>query len=151
MRISPERLREGYLEYQKWEKRDAIYKTATFLVEYFWGNSSRVAEGLGVLLLVWNRACYINGRFDFDALEKCIAANQALINEHRKRDILTYTLKDDAWIKPLFEEFLEALKICEGKCKGRRTPVGVAKALHVLAPTFFASLLLWRGVSGPVA
>jgi hypothetical protein len=137
MRISPERLREGYLEFQKWERRDAMYKTATFLVKHFWGKPAEVAEGLGVLLLVWNAAFYRHGPFDFDALEKCIATNQELLNEHRSRDILTYTRKDDARIRPLFEAFLEALKICEGKCEGRRTPVGVAKALHLLAPSFF--------------
>lgn len=137
MRISPERLRKGYLEFQKWERRDAMYKTATFLVKHFWGKPAEVAEGLGVLLLVWNHAFYRHGPFDFDALEKCIAANQELLNEYRERDILAYTRKDDARIRPLFEAFLEALKICEGKCEGRRTPVGVAKALHLLAPSFF--------------
>src|SRR5262245_45793670 len=137
MRIAPKRLRAGYLAFQKRERRDAMYKTATFLVEHFWGKPSEVAEGLGVLLLVWNAACYRHGLFDFDALEKCIAANQHLLNEYRSRNILSYTPKDDAKIRRLFQDFLEALKICQGKCKGRRTPVGVAKALHLLAPAFF--------------
>src|SRR5437868_5259880 len=78
-----------------------------------------------------------HGPFDFDALEKCIEANQELLNEYRKRDILSYALQDDAVIKSLFQQFLEALKICEGTVKGRRSPVGVAKALHLLAPAFF--------------
>jgi hypothetical protein len=137
MTITPEQLQEGCLAFQQKERRDAMYKTATFLVEHFWGNAPRMAEGLGVLLLVWNNAFYRNGPFDFDALEACIASNQKLLDEYRKRDVLTYSPKDDAKIKPLFEEFLEALQICEGTCKGRRTPVGVAKALHLLAPSFF--------------
>ncbi len=137
MRISAERLRKGYLAFQKKERRDAMYQTATFLVENFWSKPSKVADGLGVLLLVWNAAHYRYGSFDFDALEKCIADNQEALNEYRKRNILSYTPKDDAPIGLLFEEFLKALTICEGKSKGKKTPVGVAKALHLLAPSFF--------------
>lgn len=37
----------------------------------------------------------------------------------------------------LFEAMLKALAITEGKSKGRRSPVGVAKTLHLLAPKFF--------------
>jgi hypothetical protein len=135
--ISPEKLRAGYLAFQQKERRDAMYKTATFLVEHFWGRASAVAEGLGVLLLVWNHACYRHGPFDFDALEKCIASNQTLLDAYRRRDILSYVPEDDAHIRALFQHFLVALQICDGKCKGRRTPVGVAKALHLLAPSFF--------------
>jgi hypothetical protein len=44
--ISPEKLKEGYLAFQKWERRDAMYKTATFLVEHFWGKAIEVAEAV---------------------------------------------------------------------------------------------------------
>jgi hypothetical protein len=135
--ISPDKLKEGCLAFQERERRDAMYKTATFLVKHFWGKPTEVAEGLGVLLCIWNHAFYRNGLFDYDQLEKCIACNQTVINGFRKRNILTYTPDDDRQIKPLFQAFLEALRICEGKCKGRGTPVGVAKALHLLAPGFF--------------
>ena len=137
MSISPDKLREGYLAFQQKERRDAMYKTATFLVEHFWGRAPQVAEGLGVLLLVWNAPCYRHGPFDFDALEKCILENQELLDQYRKRDILSFGPQDDVLIMPLFQAFLHALQICDGKCKGRRTPVGVAKALHLLAPAFF--------------
>jgi hypothetical protein len=137
MVISAELLRQGNQVFQDRERRDAMYKTATFLVDHFWGQADKVAEGLGVLLLVWNAACYRHGPFDFDALEKCIAGNRKLLDQYRKRDILTYGPQDDAQIRPLFLEFLDALQICDGKCKGRKTPVGVAKALHLLAPAFF--------------
>jgi hypothetical protein len=114
-----------------------MYKTTTFLVEHFWSQAPEVAEGLGVLLLVWNHAFYRHGPFDFDALERCIEGNQTLLDQYRKRDVLTYGPQDDVQIRPLFQEFLDALQICEGKCKGRKSPVGVAKALHLLAPAFF--------------
>lgn len=135
--ISPQNLEEGCLAFQRWERRDAMYKVATFLVEHFWGKPTQVAEGLGVLLLVWNHAFYRNGPFDFDALEKCIQANQTKLDGFRSRDVLSYSPTDDLEVKRLFEQFLEALRICDGKCKGRGSPVGVAKALHLLAPAFF--------------
>lgn len=135
--ISPEELQEGCLAFQQRERRDAMYKTATFLVEHFWGKPTEVAEGLGVLLCVWNHAFYRLGSFDYDLLEKCIAKNQAVLEGFRHRNILTQTLADDSQIRSIFQEFLDALRICEGKCKGRGSPVGVAKALHLLAPGFF--------------
>lgn len=135
--ISPEELKAGNLAFQQRERRDAMYKTATFLVRHFWGKPTEVAEGLGVLLCVWNHAFYRNGPFDYDLLEKCIAKNQALLDSFRHRNILTHSPNDDGPIQSLFQEFLDALRICEGKCKGRGSPVGVAKALHLLAPGFF--------------
>lgn len=75
--------------------------------------------------------------FDYDLLEQCIARNQAVLDAFRHRNILTHSPDDDRQIRPLFQEFLDALQMCEGKCKGRASPVGVAKALHLLAPGFF--------------
>jgi hypothetical protein len=135
--ISPEDLQKGCLAFRKRERRDAMYKTATFLVKHFWGKPAEVAEGLGVLLCVWNNAFYRLGPFDYDLLEQCIARNQAVLDAFRHRNILTHSPNDDRQIRPLFKKFLDALQICEGKCKGRASPVGVAKALHLLAPGFF--------------
>jgi hypothetical protein len=114
-----------------------MYTTATLLVQHFWGDATKVAEGLGVLLCVWNHAFYRNGPFDYDLLEKCIANNQGRLDTFRHRNILTHSLDDDSEIRSLFQGFLDALRICEGKCKGRGSPVGVAKTLHLLAPGFF--------------
>jgi hypothetical protein len=135
--ISPEELEKGCLAFQQHERRDAMYKTATFLVRHFWGRPTEVAEGLGVLLCVWNHAFYRPGPFDYDLLEKCIATNQAVLDGFRHRNILTHSPDDDGQIRSLFQEFLDALRICDGKCEGRGSPVGVAKALHLLAPGFF--------------
>jgi hypothetical protein len=59
--ISPEELQEGCFAFRQRERRDAMYKTVTFLVKHFWGKPTEVAEGLGVLLCVWNHAFYRNG------------------------------------------------------------------------------------------
>jgi len=61
---------KGVEEYEKHEKRDVMYKVATFLVSYFWGKPSDMADGLGVLLLTWNQSFYRYGSFDFNKLEK---------------------------------------------------------------------------------
>jgi len=135
--ISSKTLRKGYLGYHKSARYDRTYQIATYLLEHFWGKPAEVADGLGILLLHWNGAFYNNGPFDYKALEKCISSNQKLLNEYRRRDILSYSPKDDAKIKRLFTAFLNGLRICEGKSKGKSTPVGVAKALHLLAPGFF--------------
>ena len=53
--------RKGVAAFQKHEKRDAIYKIATFLVRNFWGQPAKMADSLGVLLLTWNQAFYRYG------------------------------------------------------------------------------------------
>lgn len=128
---------KGCKEFERHEKRDAMYKVATFLISHFWGNHSEVADGLGVLLLTWNQAFYRYGLFDFDKLEKCLRDNHEIIVGFRNRDILTFTNFDSTSIKKLFIELLDVLQINSGKMKGRKSPVGVAKALHLLAPNFF--------------
>lgn len=134
---TPEEFKHGYLTFREKERRDAMYKTATFLVQHFWGNPAEIADGLGVLLLTWNNAHHRYGSFDFQLLESTIKSNQAVLQSFRNRDISTYTADDDPSITALFNEMLEALRICEGKKKGAGSPVGVAKALHLLAPSYF--------------
>lgn len=128
---------KGCEEFQKHEKRDAMYKVATFLVSHFWGRPSDMADGLGVLLLTWNQAFYRYGIFDFDKLEKYITDNFQKIEGFRNRDISSLSKLDENAIKELFTKLLEALQIESGKKQGTKSPVAVAKALHLLAPNFF--------------
>ena len=134
---SREEFIRGCEEYERHEKRDAMYKVATFLVCHFWGGPVDMADGLGVLLLTWNQAFYRYGLFDFDNLEECIADNLQAIEGFRNRDILSLSTSDEYPIRDLFDRFLEALQIVTGKARGRQSPVAVAKALHLLAPRFF--------------
>jgi len=117
--------------------RDAIYKVSTFLISHCWGKPGDMADALGVLLLVWNQAFYRFGPFSYEELEKCISRNLQKIDEYRSRDIFSFSDGDEQAIKKLFKEFLRALKIISGKNKNRKSPVSVAKALHLLAPEFF--------------
>ena len=128
---------KGCEEYKKHEKRDAMYKVATFVLSHYWGNPSDMADGLGVLLLTWNQAFYRYGTFNFDRLEKSITYNLHKIEIFRNRDILSLSSSDADDIKNLFAVFLEALQIDAGKSQGKKSPVAVAKTLHLLAPNFF--------------
>jgi hypothetical protein len=130
-------IRRGSIEFKKHEKRGAMYKVASFLLEYYWGKPEDMANALGVLLLTWNQAFYRYGSFDYEKLEKCIADNLALLGNFRNRDISSYSNEDASTIKAIFYEFLEALQIEGGKKGGIKSPVAVAKALHLLAPAFF--------------
>jgi len=102
---------KGIKEFEKHEKRDAMYKVATFLISHFWGNPSDMADGLGVLLLTWNQAFYRYGAFNFDNLERCISRNFQKIENFRNRDISTLSNSDEDDIRNLFNQFLEALQI----------------------------------------
>lgn len=128
---------KGCEEFEIHAKRDAMYKVATFLVSHFWGKPSDMADGLGVLLLTWNQAFYRYGIFDFDRLENCICDNSQKVENLRNRDISTLSSSDEENIRHLFNQFLEALQINSGRRQGRKSPVAVAKTLHLLAPNFF--------------
>lgn len=135
--VDPREVQAGSNAFRAHEKRDAIYKVSSFLVEHSWGDPSQMADALGVLLLVWNNALYRYGLFDYTTLEQTLRTNMATLTGFRTRDIETFRKEDECLIKTLFATFLDALAIAEGKSKGRRSPVGVAKALHLLAPGFF--------------
>jgi hypothetical protein len=135
---SSNEFKRGIQEYERREKRDAMYKVATFLVSHFWGIPSDMADGLGALLLTWNQAFYRYGVFDFDKLERCIRRNLPSLKAFRERDISSFSRRDAGNIKHVFIEFLGALEIeVAGTGRPRRSPVATAKALHVLAPSFF--------------
>ena len=114
-----------------------MYRTATFLIEHFWKKPAEMADSLGVLLTTWNHAFYRFGIFSFDELEDCVATNLLLLDKYRNSSILSYTSADDEAVEHLFRQFLDALRTHDGKNKDTKSPVAVAKALHLLAPDFF--------------
>lgn len=137
MTPTAEQLQAGCKAFQLHESRDAMYRTASFLVQHFWGQPAEIADGLGVLLLTWNHAFYRFGRFDFLKLEQCLETNAAILQNFRARNIMDFTPADESCIAQLFDALLSALSIAEGPRTGVRSPVAVAKALHLLAPGFF--------------
>lgn len=123
---------KGNKAFEKHEKRDAIYSVASYIVRNNWGNASRIADGLGILLLVWNQAFYRYGGFDFLRLELWLGKHKKILSKLRKRNILSFSPADEKPTKELFNSLLAALK-----ARGMKSPVAVAKTLHVLAPDFF--------------
>lgn len=136
-RVNPKTVEAGSKAFRAHERRDAMYKVATFLVAHFWGKPHEMADSLGVLLLTWNNALYRYGLFDFSLLETALRENMDTLKRFRRRDIVSFQDEDKAEIERLFKAFLDALKIADGKKKGTRSPVAVAKGLHLLAPAFF--------------
>lgn len=126
----------GCKEFEYHEKRDSMYKVSIFLLEHFWGNPKDMADGMGVLLLTWNQAFYRYGQLNYDLLESFLETNMSVIETFRQRKISSLSNDDETLIKKLFNELREALKI-ESPKGTRRSPVGVAKALHLLCPDFF--------------
>lgn len=125
----------GYIEN---EKRDAMYKLSRKLITEANWRPQELAEGLGVLLLTWNAAFYTKyGSFDFDILEDYLEKNTSLLREYSERNILSHSKGDEKQILTLFRELLEVTKSVK---KEGRTPVGVSKTLHMLAPSYFS---LW--------
>jgi len=135
--ITEKEFLKGVSLYEKFNKRDAMYKVAAFNVANFWGNVAEMANGLGVILLTWNHPFYRFGEFDFDKLEKCLKKNFEIIDSFRSRKISDLHETDYKNITTLFICMYEALAIAEGKKKGVKSYVSVSKALHLLAPDFF--------------
>lgn len=137
LKIQFEEFQRGCLEFDKHEKRDAMYKVATKLIKENWGNVNEISDALGVLLLTWNQAFYRYGIFDFDELESCLSTHFNELDALRKREISTLSESDEPLIRAIFIDFLSALRIEGGSKKGQKSPVAVAKTLHLLAPSFF--------------
>ena len=128
---------KGIKEYRKYEKRDSMYKVATFLVSHFWGKFTDMSDGLGVILLTWNQAFYRYGPLDFDKLELFLKDNFSDIESFRKRDIFSYNINDKDKIKKLFYKLLTATSININGSEPKTSPVSVAKCLHILCSEFF--------------
>ena len=113
-----------------------MYRVATFLLREWWGDYPQMADALSVLLLTWNWAFYRYGMFDQGRLEKCLEHNWATIEAFHSRQIASFNGQDHASLRDLFLGLLKALEISKSKKKGCKSPVAVAKALHLLAPGF---------------
>lgn len=130
--LEPDEFRRGIEAFARNEPRGHIYFEALRQISESWGHPSGMAEGIGVLLHSWHLTFYRFGDFSRPLLEECIERNLRILSQFRGRDIVALSGGDEAQIKHLFNEFLDALK-----GGSRRSPVAVAKALHLLAPSFF--------------
>jgi hypothetical protein len=113
------------------EPRDLFYRAATELVALSLEGtiSLSVAESLAVLLQTWNKMFYQYQKFNsqhFADIERLISDYHSALMEYRQRSIVSFNQADEDQITPLFRDFETDLG-----------PVGAAKCLHLLAPSFF--------------
>lgn len=113
------------------EPRDLFYRVATELVGLVIAGQTAISlsEAVAVLLQTWNREFYrFRGGFktaDFTAIDNLINSYRMLLLALREKNIHDFDPRDRTAVIDLFERFEEVLG-----------PVGAAKALHVLCPTY---------------
>ena len=130
-KISANALKKARKAFEANEPRNLFYRAATELVDLALqgATSLTVAEALAVLLQTWNKAYYQYRKFDnvhFTDIENLLAENKLVIASYRPRTIDQLDDADGTIIENLFQSFERVLG-----------PVGAAKALHLLAPSFF--------------
>jgi hypothetical protein len=133
MRITADDLRRGCRAFQYHESRDAMYKISRDLIEQHWGNSEDTADALGVLLLTWNQAAYRYGAFDYAQVQSFLEAHVAALDDYRAMRLEEVKALNESTVSDIFTALLDALVTASGS----RSPVGVSKALHLLAPRMF--------------
>jgi len=133
-----DQLRAGIEAFFKKEGRSQAYFKALSHINRNWGIANEMAFKEKILLESWHGNFYRFGKFSSSALSDCISKNLPALETFKNRSIITLSSTDEDILSPLFRDFLEALK--GGKNNDCRSPVAVAKALHLLAPNF---LPLW--------
>jgi hypothetical protein len=114
------------------EPRYLFYQVAIELIDLARKNLTRVsvAEALAVLLQTWNVSFYrFRGGFtdeDLTRIKGLLIDHNAMIEAHRHRSIASLTSGELDALRMLFSHFEHVLG-----------PVGAAKSLHLLAPSFF--------------
>ena len=114
------------------EPRDLFYRSATELVGLALREPTRlaVADALAILLQTWNKNFYrFHKAFDaahFAEIDSLLETHREELSAYRGRKIEDLSDADCNGVQALFADFEAALG-----------PVGTAKALHLLAPTYF--------------
>lgn len=122
-------------EFYKVAKRDVAYRVGQKIIGESWNDSSpfTITEGVLTFILIWNMEAYGRGKYPkYENIESFIQENKPVLNKLRKRVLLSFNEDDEAIVRDLYEKLLEA-----GRYGKKKTKVGTAKALHILAPKFF--------------
>ncbi len=123
-------------EYEKIERRDSIYWSATKQVSAVVdgdaenGKFDELVSALMTLLTTWNKTFYRfhgkAGNDHFTALEAVIQKHFAILRELRSQPIRQFGQSQEQQVREIFRDFTDVL----GK-------VGASKCLHLLAPSYF--------------
>jgi len=128
-------LKAGIEAFYEKEHRSQAYFKALSHINGNWRTANEMAIGAKILLDPWHRNYYRFGKFRLSALSDCISKVLPMLETLKNRGICTLSNTNEDIISPLFKDFLEALK--GGKNNDCRSPVAVAKTMHLLAPNFF--------------
>ena len=112
---------------------DRYYAPACSLVSHGIQNERWhcICGGTSLLVYAWNAPFY-RRPFDYASLEASLQNYLSLLIAFRRRDLTTLNLDEEPEIEQIFEALTKALGT------GRaRAQVSAAKALHVIAPSFF--------------
>lgn len=133
--LSLKEFRVQCARYWRKERRDAVYAIVRAHIRRNCGSTEDIADGLSVMLLTWNQAAYRYGSFENRNLVRFLDEQTDVLGSFRRRKIRSFSKEDDGkGVRCLFDAMLAALYVRENS---RRSPVGAAKALHMLAPDFF--------------
>lgn len=134
LRITLPELETKCQAYERDEGRyDRYYAPSCSLVSY--GIQSErwdcICGGTSLLVYAWNAPFY-RSPFDYASLEASLRNNWSLLMAFRRRQLSTLNGNDQLEIERLFNDLTSVLS------SGRaRAQVSAAKALHVIAPSFF--------------
>lgn len=128
----------------KSEPRAVFYRLSSWLMERALEGRPEFteSEALSVLLLTWNARFYVQRRRRFDEedfrqLDELLRRHRQVLDDYRSRSILSFEEQDREVVKLLFEDFFAVVGA-----------TGVAKTLHVRAPSFFP---IWDSLIAPKA
>ena len=128
-------------DFDERKKGDPLFKmygVATFLLNQSWGDPAGMADGVSVFLVTWNWTFFNKfGRYNFDHLTQCLAANLDVLATYRARAIYDMTPADEPAAVRLFGAFLAALRSDTREAAGPESPIAAGKTLHILCPDFF--------------
>ncbi|MGO9403839.1 MAG: hypothetical protein ACLPVW_10275 [Terriglobales bacterium] len=116
-----------------------VYFEALRGLQAGWGDPTKMADAIWPVLCDWHADYYRRGRGDPRAIAFGIEENISLLDGFRNRTVDTLCGADEPKIRELFWTFQKVT----GRTNSRgsdASPVGAAKALHLLCPHF---LSLW--------
>jgi hypothetical protein len=131
--MTREELLKGCSAYHAHELRDSVYVVARHWIEQFWDSTDDIVDGLIVLLLSWNANFYRFSPANFSLLPQAIEKSRPLLERLRKKTIIDFLPDNDQeQITEMFDFFMVGTRTQKG-----HSPVGAAKALHLLVPDSF--------------
>jgi hypothetical protein len=116
-----------------------VYFEALRGLEIGWGDPRKMADAIWPVLCDWHADFYRRGQGDPTAIAQGIERKISLLDGFRNRTVDTLSTTDEPKIRELFWTFQKAT----GRTNRNgfsASPVGAAKALHLLCPNFLA---LW--------